>query len=876
MAFPGGDRSIVWLWLGLSVLFDLHVASGYVSSSATVNRAGSLGWGAVEVSPKAFMSLEYQNFQVSIYKGEVSSASSVDNNVSQPFYCSPALTLEPTRTRTRFINSLQMFETAFTVRMWSSEYRKAIQQALSTQLHRNVSQYDVRILPIEDIRIDSHQQSDDYEIVNGWKSYANKQDTFTFRMRCLTNETCTNVADTIRNHPDDFTSGLDVYYSLQTQHTSKRSIMIRAVHVQDSELLRKVLREFPDMDSVYLIENDLKRIQSQVSTSVVATELTDEDYFVSSDEVMSVSRTLGTVMQAQNIDTDTFGQEMWNSVFWNAESARPDVTTKVLNEIYVRNARIVQEALKRSVSTSSTADSETSGSTGRSSAEDLVVIWAGLSVSGSWELVCRAGKSLGTTRPHKLDNLVLQSSEIVSAANHTESACGPAPLSVTEERARLKTILQDGRQFSKWNGQKFVINPIQLVRVNLAPFRGSAGTTIATLKMSVARRTSELRTRINVLEQEPADGESLPSKDGPRLDRLENTIAALSETVHKLAENISRPDIDESEKSFSTSAVLMEIRDLKSSTQQELVQAATRLRGEVFKNLSRTESFMQQAVGNISISLNRFTGNFTRAQLLGEDTVANTSLLGDDVTRNLSQTETQSQQNFSDLSARLLGMEGDIARQAMASQQSSARFAVHQALHQTDMLRLATRVDQVQSSISALDSRMASRIAVVERKTSLCRETTTLRATGCSNMTTMLASAPNGIVCIGNLHSPSPGGNFLVFDKVSSTLRFRGTESVNRGFTDFRPYVTWATSDLSGSNYVNDCSKLPSSLRSAYTGPAGTVYWCHKGASSGSVPINGIYITYCQSAKANSNPHMVVDDDGAISILAPVTGTLWY
>ncbi|OQV11604.1 hypothetical protein BV898_14102 [Hypsibius exemplaris] len=200
------------------------------SGSPTVTEPETLGWGAIEVSPNAFISLEYDNFQVSIYRKEGTHDSS-----SQRYYCSPALILQPNSTKTHYNYFTETFETIFQVKMWYPEYRQAIQTALSSELGRNVSKHSIRMLPIEEIRIDSKVRSEKYHIANEWTSYANQPSTFTFRISCSTNETCIEVAENIRYHPEVFTSSLEVFYSLQTHRTEKRSVEIKFQHMQRSE-----------------------------------------------------------------------------------------------------------------------------------------------------------------------------------------------------------------------------------------------------------------------------------------------------------------------------------------------------------------------------------------------------------------------------------------------------------------------------------------------------------------------------------------------------------------------------------------------------------------------------------------------------------------
>ncbi|OQV19433.1 hypothetical protein BV898_06547 [Hypsibius exemplaris] len=212
----------------------------------------------------------------------------------------------------------------------SKKVKKAIQAVLSSELGRNVSQNSIRMLPIEEIRIDSKVRLDEYHIANEWTSYANQPSTFTFRITCFTNETCIEVAENIRQHPEAFASGLEVFYSLQTLQTKKRSVLVKLWHMRSAESFAKLQLEFPDEDHAYLLVADWKKIEREVSTTILTTEMTDEDFFVSSDEAANIARHLDRVLSVKNMGSDSFTHDMWSRVFWTAESARPDVTAKDL------------------------------------------------------------------------------------------------------------------------------------------------------------------------------------------------------------------------------------------------------------------------------------------------------------------------------------------------------------------------------------------------------------------------------------------------------------------------------------------------------------------------------------------------------------------
>ncbi|OWA54706.1 hypothetical protein BV898_19107 [Hypsibius exemplaris] len=437
------------------------------------------------------------------------------------------------------------------------------------------------MLPIEEIRIDSKVRSDEYHIANEWTSYANQPSTFTFRITCSNNETCIEIAENIRQHPNAFTSSLEVFYSLQTQRTEKRSVLVKLEHMRSAELFAKLQLEFPDEDHVYLLMADWKKIQLEVSTTVLDTEMTDDDFFVSSDEAANIGRHLDRVLRVKHVGSGTFTLDMWSRVFWTAETARPDVTIKILNDIYDKNDRHLQEALKRALRTSN--NSERSGavlssrpSTSSESAilfEDLQTIWNSLKASGSWGLVCPDKKN-----------------------SHA------GPMSVNEKRSRLKSLLMDARQVSTWNGEEFVVKPIQLTKISLAAFRGvtTSTTVIVNIQMKVARTTSELRTRINVPKKSAIEG-VMPGQVEfvKQFSRFEpfarNEISKVSEMLREIKANLS-----------GSEALVQHMF--------AVLSAADSSNGGQVANYSVTiQVVLERTDGPLSDTLLGLTGNITRA-----------------------------------------------------------------------------------------------------------------------------------------------------------------------------------------------------------------------------------------------------------------------
>lgn len=136
----------------------------------------------------------------------------------------------------------------------------------------------------------------------------------------------------------------------------------------------------------------------------------------------------------------------------------------------------------------------------------------------------------------------------------------------------------------------------------------------------------------------------------------------------------------------------------------------------------------------------------------------------------------------------------------------------------------------------------------------------TLRVSGREVMPA-LPKAPDGLICIGNSASPSPNNNFLVLEKSGGEMQFLGTESLNKRFTDFLPYVNW-TAVFADPRPFDTCKLLPNQLRGTLKG---TVPMCSKANPNGIVWL------------VHSSSHdLVVDDEGAVTCLATNSETLWY
>ncbi|XP_055354277.1 uncharacterized protein LOC129599933 [Paramacrobiotus metropolitanus] len=446
------------------------------SSAIQTKSASSSGWGLLEISPNAFMSIIYKNnFRISVYRNQA-----VDPALVQYFY-SPALIIDPSSAVSSFNRFTERFEMTFSVLMWDEEFESFVCSEISKKLGAPVATSSVRTLPIEEIRIDAIGHADKYDIVNKWTSYASQPSTFTFRLNCLKNDTCSEAAQNMQKNPQNFVAEMVVYYSLRSQKSARRVIQVKAEHVQNGALYTTLNQRFPDHDVVYMKSDDLKQLTLEIASNVVATEVTDDE-FVSQDQSITIGTLLENVLKAKTVSTVTFESQMWSSVFWHDENARPDKITQSLNDVYNKSDSKLKDIIKNYMSSESSGSG--SGAVG-GNVNILGIIDIGGSASGS-----------GSTSSQSISN---------------------------EEKEKLVELLTEAKHVSQWNGEKFVPKAMQLSRINLSGLRTTS--IITSTQVRVTKTTSELSSRINILPSASNAGELVQQR--AEVFRLERRIQSL-------------------------------------------------------------------------------------------------------------------------------------------------------------------------------------------------------------------------------------------------------------------------------------------------------------------------------------------------------------
>jgi len=262
----------------------------------------------------------------------------------------------------------------------------------------------------------------------------------------------------MKDAPEDFVNNLVVYYSLQTQDSSKRSITIKAEHCKSGKLFTRLQQNLPGKDTVYMTSDDMKQMTMEMSTNVMASSVQDAD-FISNDQSLQISTLLETIMQAIPASTETFDKGMWDSVFWNDENARPDTVAEEMNEIY-----------------NHASDEERQQMSSGSSSEHTLGVKVDASLSATGGEDDKGPKGTGTVG--------------VGVEKGDKS-------SKSDSLDKYKKLEKQNSGKTEWKGNKIVPKALNLTRANVAAFHSS--TAIATTQVSVTKTTSELSSRINIV-----------------------------------------------------------------------------------------------------------------------------------------------------------------------------------------------------------------------------------------------------------------------------------------------------------------------------------------------------------------------------------------
>ncbi len=263
------------------------------------------------------------------------------------------------------------------------------------------------------------------ELPDTWMSNTHKQRIVPFDLICHNETTCHEIMEAMKETPE-LLRGLELEYVANAKRTSRKHVAVTGTQFMDSSLFAK-LDNLPDaVGSVrYINSDDLNILATEVASNIVANVIRDSDYEAQADEP-SVVNIIKSFLGQHKESTDGFSDTKWNSVFWDPEFARPDKITSAVNEAF---EKVTNNSSKLRV---------TERTSRKSGGFSLFNLFGG------------GGGSNTFTKTTIADKL----SQMWERQAHAE-----------------------------WEGEKIVVKPMMLHRVNLAEFNTTSSVTFTDVKL---------------------------------------------------------------------------------------------------------------------------------------------------------------------------------------------------------------------------------------------------------------------------------------------------------------------------------------------------------------------------------------------------------
>ncbi|OQV25333.1 hypothetical protein BV898_01014 [Hypsibius exemplaris] len=281
------------------------------------NKMEKTGWARIGVSNRVCLEVIYHDFRIKVYAKDSVTAQPEIAGPPRPithleqfepkfqFYYQPALILDQGSARYVLNNDTGNYDVLFSVVMWNDELETTIKNGLFTHYKRQIPMDEiiVRLLPIEEIRIEAHVDPTQYRAVGTWTSYASQGRTFIFKLICLKEDTAQKVCQQIAADPVSFAMNFVVYYSLDTQNSKAHKFAIQAETLKSTRMCAELLQRFPNKDAVFLKADDAKHLLMETASNVVAAETFDEGFDVSPDQELSLANQLEKMLGMQKLSS---------------------------------------------------------------------------------------------------------------------------------------------------------------------------------------------------------------------------------------------------------------------------------------------------------------------------------------------------------------------------------------------------------------------------------------------------------------------------------------------------------------------------------------------------------------------------------------------
>nr|CAH0100531.1 unnamed protein product [Daphnia galeata] len=404
--------------------------------------SASSSWAKLQISPDTLVSMAYGNFRVDIYEHANNHKSTTTPSNCKYFYAPIAL-LDHQGATSSFNNVTKKAEMRFRIEMWNDKVQNQVVNYLGKVVGRQVDDHQVQVIPFENVILSSTSSSNIYSLGTDWKSYRQHK-FFWFTLSCIDQKDCDQLADNMRNNPQQF-DHLKLQFSWSAQTSKTKETAIRIENVMSGQLVSDLLQRFDQKNKeIWLTFKDEKRILKETATNVLVESFDNTDV-VSPDSESQINNILKNLLFSSTKIIKNESDKTWELVFWNEEIDRPDQMAKKLNDIYNNLDKESQNKMSE---------------------------------------VYQHQKSnkQQSTKMKGLNNLTVQTN-LTSGSMKIED---------------LDKLYQTSKDYVEWNGDKFVPKPLTASKINLTQLRDKKS--LQDRKLIVKYSTSVLSTPINFVQ----------------------------------------------------------------------------------------------------------------------------------------------------------------------------------------------------------------------------------------------------------------------------------------------------------------------------------------------------------------------------------------
>jgi hypothetical protein len=310
-----------------ALIFLLYTSFVYSKNSST-DKLASDSFFTAKLAPATLTSVPYLNGEITVY----------EHRENQSRYYLPPLAI------------LQINDTDVLYNRFTSRYSVRLALVLFTdQLHQTVLDYlrktlnrchlnnecQIKMIPIDRLRIvwkRIQALSDDYELDSSWMSNTILLSTIYFNIGCATQSACIDLQKDIVEHPE-IIDGLELEYSTPTEKHLRRDVTVTGSHVMNTNMFSSLqqMQATTDSKTRYLLADDMNALVSEVIANVEMSDVTDAGYVSHDDQALMRDLIKNRIAINQEILLGHKARQ-WESVYWNSDNIRPDLTVKLLNE----------------------------------------------------------------------------------------------------------------------------------------------------------------------------------------------------------------------------------------------------------------------------------------------------------------------------------------------------------------------------------------------------------------------------------------------------------------------------------------------------------------------------------------------------------------